>query len=324
MKKGIKRVLTILLAAFLLLSLLPYLFPLSDAKLSPIPTPYAESQYREVDGLDLHYRIFTPDHTPKGKLLFIHGLGGSTFSWRENMTFFQDEGYLVIAVDLPGFGYSSKASGINHSQARRSQMIWSLLDLVDEDLDELTTNLQWTLLGHSMGGGTATAMAIDRPSDTKSLVLVDGAVFENQPSSVSALLAYAPLARGVAVIFDRILLSAKRIDSFLTSAYGRPATLEEIDGYLTPLKEPGTPKVALDLVKTSKNVPVEGVQNNDVPILALWGQEDTWVPLSDAEKIQDLIPRTEIVSISGAYHCPMETHSELFNDELLMFLEKTQ
>lgn len=200
----------------------------------------------------------------------------------------------------------------------------ALKSMVDEDLDNPAAKLQWNLIGHSMGGGTATAMTIDRPNDTKSLVLVDGAVFENQPSFVSTFLAYPPLARGIKVIFDRVLLSEERIDSFLTSAYGRQATFKEIDGYLDPLQVPGTPNVAVDLVKTAKNVPVEGLQNNDVPILALWGQEDTWVPLSDAEKVQDLIPRTEVVIISGAYHCPMETHSGLFNDELLTFLEKTQ
>lgn len=249
------------------------------------------------------------------------GDGGSTFSWRENMTFFQNQGYLVLAVDVPGFGYSSKISGVNHSQENRSELLWALLDEMDKSLDEASANINWSLVGHSMGGGTVAAMTMARPSDTENLIPFDGAVFENQPSFVSSFLSYLPLARGVKVVFNRILLSQTRIDDFLTSAYGRQATPEEIQGYLDPLKIPGTPNVAVDLVKTAKNTPVEGLQNNEVLILALWGQEDTWVPLSEAEKIQELLPRTEIISISGAYHCPMETHGDTFNESLLIFIE---
>lgn len=322
MKKWLKRILVILLGLFLFLSILPYLFPLQEESKVSLEKPFFESEFMEVDTILLHYRIFSPENAvPKGKILFVHGLGGSTFSWRENMTFFKDAGYLVLAVDLPGFGYSSKAPGINHSQESRSRLLWSLLDTIDITLDEPSSSLPWTLTGHSMGGGTVTAMTIERPEDTKNLILVDGAVFENQPGFVSTLLSYPPLARGVKVIFDRVLLNRNRIEDFLTSAYGRLATPEEIDAHLIPLQQPGTPNVAVDLVKTAKNIPVEGLQKNQVPILALWGKEDSWVPLSEAEKIQELMPRTEISAIAGAYHCPMETHADVFNEALLLYLE---
>ncbi len=322
MKKLLKRILVGFLTLFLLLSIIPYLIPLEEERTFSSEKPFVESEFKEVNGIDLHYRSFNPENiVPKGKILFVHGLGGSTFSWRENMTFLKDAGYLVLAVDLPGFGYSTKASGTNHSQESRSNLLWTLLDEVDKNLDELTASLGWTLVGHSMGGGTVTAMTIERPDDTENLILVDGAVFENQPGFASTFLSYPPLSRGIKVVFDRILLKRSRIEDFLTSAYGRLATSEEIDGYLEPLQMPGTPNVAVDLVKTAKNVPVEGLQESQVPVLALWGQEDTWVPLSQAENLQELIPRTEITAIAGAFHCPMETHADLFNETLLQFLE---
>ncbi len=322
MKKWIKRILWSLLGIFLLLSLLPYLIPLEEEKTFSMEKPFLESNFIDVDGINLHYRSFIPENDlPKGKILFIHGLGGSTFSWRENMAFFKEAGYLVLAVDLPGFGYSTKASGNNHSQESRSKLVWTLLDKVDQNLEKSIASLSWTLVGHSMGGGTVTAMTIERPEHTENLILVDGAIFENQPGFASTFLTYPPLSRGIKVVFDRILLKRSRIEDFLTSAYGRLATRNEVNGYLEPLMTPGTPNVAVDLVKTAKNVPVEGLQESSVPILALWGQEDTWVPLSQAENLQGLVPRTEIIGIAGAYHCPMETHADLFNTTLLQFIE---
>lgn len=323
MKKWLKRILTTLAIVFAVLSVVPYLFSLDDASNQPLVTPFEESEFIEIADQSIHYRVFDPENTPKGKLLFVHGLGGSTFSWRENMSFFQEAGYLVVAADLPGFGYSSKEVGTDHSQLNRSQLLWSLLNQVDKTLDASTAKLDWNLAGHSMGGGTVTAMTVERPEDTENLILVDGAVFENQPSFVASFLAYPPLARGVRVVFDRILLNEERIDDFLTSAYGRQAKADEIAGYLAPLQIPGTPNVAVDLVKTAKNIPVVDLKNNQVPILALWGEEDTWVPLAEAAEIQRLIPQTEIITIPGAYHCPMETHAETFNEELLSFLEKS-
>ncbi len=322
MKKWIKRLFIGLLSIFLVLSIIPYLIPVEEEAQFSQEKPFLESEFKEVEGVYLHYRRFSPEiETPKGKILFVHGLGGSTFSWRENMTFFKEAGYLVLAVDLPGFGYSTKISGTNHSQESRSLLLWSLLDQVDATFDKPTDSLPWALVGHSMGGGTVTAMTKDRPEQTKNLILVDGAVFDNQPGFATQLLKYPPLARGIKILFERVLLKRNRIEDFLTSAYGRLASPEEIDGYLEPLQMPGTSNVALDLVKTAKNVSIETLKTNQVPILALWGQEDTWVPLSQAEKIQELIPRTELTVISGAYHCPMETHADLFNETLLQFLE---
>ena len=39
-------------------------------------------------------------------LLMIHGVGQSLYTWRNNIDFFANNGYRVIALDLAGFGYS--------------------------------------------------------------------------------------------------------------------------------------------------------------------------------------------------------------------------
>ena len=45
----------------------------------------------------------------KGKgepLLLVHGIGQSLYTWRNNIDFFANNGFRVVAMDLAGFGYS--------------------------------------------------------------------------------------------------------------------------------------------------------------------------------------------------------------------------
>lgn len=44
--------------------------------------PFPESLFFDISDLKFHVRLFAPKIAPHGKVLFVHGLGGSTFSWR--------------------------------------------------------------------------------------------------------------------------------------------------------------------------------------------------------------------------------------------------
>ena len=117
-------------------------------------------------------------------------------------------------------------------------------------------------------------------------------------------------------------MQEKQIAAFLASAYGRAATADEVAGYLSPLKLPGTNSTMLDLVSTAANIPVEDLNLIGVPIRGIWGSQDSWVPVEEAKKIQQLVPRMEYSLIDGANHCPMETDAEAFNKQLLKYLIK--
>ena len=99
----------------------------------PIPKnilkPFINSHKTTVDSVMLHYRVWITKVKPsKGKVLFIHGFTGSTFSFRKNYDSLVNAGYNILAVDLPAFGYSDRGTWINHSQSSRAVMIWKLID----------------------------------------------------------------------------------------------------------------------------------------------------------------------------------------------------
>jgi len=69
----------------------------------------------------------------------------------------------VIAPDRPGHGFSSRLKGDETLEAQAAA-IWQLLDHLGVQNP--------TLIGHSWGGGLATAMAVARPLNVAKLVLI--------------------------------------------------------------------------------------------------------------------------------------------------------
>lgn len=309
-RKRLQKAGWILLSVLLVLMLLPYLIPLSaPAAVLPQP-PFSNSAFDQVNNVSFHYRVFEPMGTPKAKLLLLHGLGGSTFSFEEAAPKLSQQGILVLAVDLPGFGYSARTPDYDHSQAHRAKNVWQLLTQVDARLDAQTAELPWHLAGHSMGGGTAAAIAIAQPQRAASLILIDAALFETARGGF--LMDFPPLSRLLHVAAEHLFLTEGRVTSFLTSAYGKAPTPAQVRGYLTPLRLPGTALAFSNMVKTAKNEDAGKLADINTPLLAVWGSEDTWVPLAQLEQIKQIRPDTQAHIIQGAAHCPMETHPDQF------------
>ncbi len=314
------KTLKLVLAAVAVLLVVFLLLPSGARDTNP---DFPESAEIVIDGVRLHYRVWTPDGPSKANVLLVHGLGGSTFSWRYTAPHLAAQGYTTVSVDLPGFGYSDRARGLDHSQQNRSSLLWKLLDHVESQLVNNPEGPQiWNLVGHSMGGGTITAMAHSRPEHTRSLAYAAGSVFRQPPRSAGFLFRIPVISSLLAHLARFFLLTENRITDTLTSAYGRTPTADEITGYLAPLKLPGTETALLDIT-SSQGEPVETyLPHIQAPALLIWGAEDTWVPLSEGEQLAAALPQAELHSIPGSSHCPMETHPEIFNKLLTDFLKQ--
>ena len=157
-----KRVFTGLIIMFVLVGVAPFVLAI-DGSVESDTLPFTNSAFAVVDDVNLHYRAWMPKKPVIGKILFVHGLGGSTFSWRYTVDTLQEAGHAVVTVDLPGFGYSDRTRGLDHSQTARARYLWALLEELDQTLmPDTDRNQLWNLVGHSMGGGTITAMALAR------------------------------------------------------------------------------------------------------------------------------------------------------------------
>jgi pimeloyl-ACP methyl ester carboxylesterase len=318
--KWLVRILVSLFALILVLSVVPYFIPVTTA--SPERTmPFPESVFTEIDGILIHYRIWkTADTSCRGKVLLVHGLAGSTFSWRNNVDALTHAGYLVLAVDLPGFGYSDRKRGIDHSQENRSRLLWQMLEQVDGTLDANIKDDLWNLVGHSMGAGAVTAMALKYPDRTRCVVFVDGAILMGGPS-LGILLDYPPVGRWIEGLGRHLFLKRDRVAALLASAYGSTPADAEVDGYLKPLLLDGTEGSFVDMMRTSTQIKKDALKELAVPAAAIWGGRDSWVPLAEAYKLKTILPLMKLDIVQDAGHCSMETHSSIFNQYLVDALD---
>jgi pimeloyl-ACP methyl ester carboxylesterase len=129
-------------------------------------------QFIDVSGARIHYL----DQGAGPPIVILHGLGGQignfTYALLERLT---DE-FRVILMDRPGSGYSRRAPGGTGRLPEQAA-------IVAEFIRKL--GLQRPLLvGHSLGGAVALAVALDHPDVVKGLALV--APLTHAPKKVPA------------------------------------------------------------------------------------------------------------------------------------------
>lgn len=300
--------------------------------------PFSNSRFDTIDGFPVHYRVWNEDATtPAGSILFIHGFAGSTFCFRYLYDTLEALGYRIVAVDIPGAGYSSRSLDFNQSHSHRGLFLWKLLDRIDRGSGDtggagdnkydgqVRHPKKWILVGHSMGGGAAEAMAILRPKQTDKLVLLAGTVFRkssNLTHTATFILRQKSIKSILTDYADRNLITYKRFSKLLKSAYRRRPDSTEVMGYITPLRLEGSAEALINVYINNREAEdLDARTLKEVPVYAIWGTRDSWVPLRSARLYLSSFPVFGLIKIKGAGHMPMETHIPQFIPAFLEFVD---
>lgn len=277
-----------------------------------------EERFATVDGIRVRYL-----HGGSGPVLvLIHGLMGYSFSWRLNFSALVKQN-TVVAVDLPGVGFSERPRGMDASLAAAAERMLRFLELLGVR--------ECDLLGTSHGGALAMKMAafeVQRGRDTiRRLILAAPANrWSRHGKFLSRLLGSGPSRALLPVLFPGLAPLLKTW--FLRRQYGDPRRIPPgtLEGYRAPLRLPGMTEYALevlrhlnrDLAQLAAELP--GIAG--IPTLFLWGTRDPVVLPDSIAPLRRHFPQSELVMLEGAGHLPYEEMPEQFNRAVLGFLAK--
>ena len=315
-KRVFKWFFIILISAFLILSTIPYFFS-NHLKEAP-KKPFDNSYFFYYNHTKFHVRIFVPKQIKK-QALFIHGFSASTFSFRHNIDTLVKNNTLVIAMDMPSFGYSDKSEHADYSDTNKIQAIHDFLN----QINQFTRIKKWTLIGHSMGGTTIGQFASSYPEQTQSLIFIDGLPFSQKHSTLQILALYPPLLKWADVILEQKLLSTASFQELLSSAYSKSADSSSVNGYMAPFKIKHSGSAIFRMAAHSGYTSVNESTINKIPKLIIWGKNDQWIPIENANESLTK-PNTQSLIIKDAGHCPMETHAYEVNSAITNFISKLE
>jgi pyruvate dehydrogenase E2 component (dihydrolipoamide acetyltransferase) len=264
-------------------------------------------QTADVGGRKISYAGAAPKGQDGDVVLLVHGYGGDRNSW----LFLQEPlatRYQVYALDLPGHGTSAKDVGVGPEGPAGSGdtagPLGVLADAVTGVLDALGAE-RAHLVGHSMGGAVALAVAARDPARIASLTLIAPSGFGSEINA-GYLRGFADaqtrreLKPVVGQLFaDESLVTRQLVDDLL--AYKR---LDGVDGALHVLADTLLDGESQRGDSTASLAAIGGA----VPVTVVWGRADRIIPAAQAESVTGAVRHL----IDGAGHLPhMERPTEV-------------
>ena len=275
--------------------------------------PEVQLRGAEVDGLTLHYVM-------EGRgpaVVLLHGLGGFAESWRHNIQALARVA-TVVAVDLPGFGLSSKPPA-RYRLADSARALHGFLQAMGLG--------RAALIGHSLGAAVALTYALTHPPRVERLALIGGMVpgttyRPSLPYRIAAapfvgealsLCACAPLyRRAIARCFHRPV--AEEVEFLVREGYEERTGPSAKAAYLATLRD-----IRRDIVEHAPDYR-RALATLDAPVLLIHGKQDRVIPARHCTEAAEAIARPRVRWIEACGHFPQIEHAEVVNGWLTEFL----
>jgi magnesium chelatase accessory protein len=236
-------------------------------------------------------------------VLLLHGTGAATHSWRHLLPELAQD-FMVIAPDLPGHGFTSQP------EKKAGMTLPGMAKGVAALLDQLGMQPDY-VAGHSAGAAVLAQMCLGNLIAPKALASLNGAMLPLPFHGVAAplmgplakLFASNPLvpmlfawqAADSAVVRKLLQGTGSKIDAQGEKFYGRLARRSGHAGAAL------TMMANWDLKTFSQNLP--GLKTR---LLLVVGGNDRSIPPTDAQRIKQLVPNSEILRMPGLGHLAHE------------------
>lgn len=258
----------------------------------------SEMKFLELHGDRVAYR----DAGDGEALLLIHGMAGSSATWRAVMPQLSKK-YRVVAPDLLGHGQSAKPRG--------DYSLGAFAVLLRDLLDELGIT-RATVVGQSLGGGIAMQFGYQHPDYCERMVLIGSGGLGPDVGLTLRLLS-APGAELVLPIIapQAVLNAGNRLGSWLTSVGIQSPRGTEMWSAYSSLSDRQTRQSFLRTLRSVVDYRGQAVSAlsklqvaAEVPIMAIWGDNDKIIPVDHAYAARAAREDSRLEVLPGIGHFP--------------------
>jgi pimeloyl-ACP methyl ester carboxylesterase len=282
--------------------------PWSSQPLGVWAEKHARGKFINLDGHQTHY-------IEKGQgdsVILIHGFFFDTLMWDENLDALAEK-YKVYAIDLWGFGYSTREN-LDYGYPLYVRQLKLFMDALG--LSETV------LIGQSMGAGTIIKFAESSPDRVKKMVLVDPAILPNKLPLMGKI---ANLPVVGEILFGMNNDFMRKMTLGTTFIYDKAHITQEFLDRITRFqKVEHSTEIMLKILRkqffhTLKDE-VYLVGQMGIPALIVAGQQSSGIPIALSRQVHAIIAGSRLEVFDPAGHCPNVEQPERFNRLVLEFL----
>jgi pimeloyl-ACP methyl ester carboxylesterase len=298
---------TLVLVLFAILALLVFVswaFTLWTARKVEALLP-PQGRFVDVPGARLHVREFGADDPSLPALLLVHGLAAQLDHYTYGVTDRLAGRYRMVAVDRAGCGHSVRAPGTPADLDTQAAMLAALIERMKLDRP--------LVVGHSLGGALALALALRHPRLVGGLALVAPLTHmqEHVPPVFKGLMILSPFWRHAVAWTLAIPASIRNSRATLDQVFGPeavPADFATRGGGLLGLRPAAFLSASDDLRALPECLPMQETRYADLqlPVSILYGKDDRILDWrAHGQALADKVRGATLQLIEGGHMLPI-------------------
>ena len=242
-------------------------------------------------------------------VILIHGLGSNKTSFYETVSALTPQ-HTVHAIDLPGFGSSSKPLRAPYDAAWFARSVCRFMDAMEIDRAHL--------VGNSLGGRVAIEVGLREPARVQSLsLLCPSMAWRRRRQFVPLVRLLRPELAAIPHSFGGGLVRQQFWSMFSRPERIHPSAADvAVEEFLRTYRSSVNARVAFSA--SARHIYLEEpggprgfytrLRELEPPAMFVWGDEDPLVPLAFSRYVRDALPDARQVVLDQCGHVPQVEH----------------
>ena len=255
----------------------------------------------EVDGHHIHYVDSDPEGVDRPAIVLVHGLGGQLQNLTHSLAPLLEDEFRVLAIDRPGSGHSKRARGTGGSVNDYADAVRGFIEALGLERP--------VVVGHSLGGATAIAVAMRHPQAIRGIVLVAPVTDlpDETPGVFAPLLIHQNWRRHMiawTLATPLGLRNGKRTAEIVFAPEPVPDDFGTRGGALLGLRPSNFHSATLDLTSLGETLPLlkERYEEITVPVAIIHGTRDVITPFGPNAQAQAPRLHADLKALEGRGH----------------------